>query len=361
MGKLFTFASITALLTSAAWSTDLKGMYPNVFEQPTGIKVAPITIGDLSISMPAYQVLPFPEEEANRNHYDERFVGEGGAKQMVACFSDIPQHQRCLVMHYTVADFARTMDIFTRNVPDGRVSAHYVLTQTEGHGIPAGQIFSMVSDNQRAWHAGISYWRGMNNLNPNSIGIENINKGFVGDEASTPTWFAFDEKQIETLGRLSQYLVQNYNIAPWNVVGHADIAPGRKQDPGILFPWGKLYHEYGVGAWLDRDEQDPELFAKKRFIPKEKLPRETNDSFFLSYMKKYGYDVDERASLDARVLTDESVDQSIKNPVAKNVGAIKAFRAHFSKNGQAAAYNEAYDENDMYWIWALNAKYPSGL
>jgi N-acetylmuramoyl-L-alanine amidase len=67
-------------------------------------------------------------------------------------------------------------------------------------------------------------------------------------------WYPFDKDQVRSLGLLSQSIVKKYNIKPYNVVGHSDIAANRKQDPGILFPWRELYQTYKVGAWLENEE-----------------------------------------------------------------------------------------------------------
>lgn len=155
-------------------------------------------------------------------------------------------------------------------------------------------LFQIVPEEKRSWHAGVSAWREIKNLNATSIGIENINKGFVGNESEKPEWFAFDPMQISPLGQLSQRIVKEYNILPQNVVGHADIAPGRKQDPGILFPWEKLYTQYNIGAWLAENERNPEVISEQ-FHPKEKLPQGISEAFFLQSLSNYGYSFPESA------------------------------------------------------------------
>ena len=270
---------------------------------------------------PIYEVQPF--ESIQRNHYDERNK-EGKIKY--------------LVMHYTHANFKRTMDIFTANKNSGRVSAHYVITQKEEEpdNVPGGMIFGIVPEEKRAWHAGISHWNGVENLNHESIGIENVNRGFE-EQAEGKKWFAFDTLQVKALGKLSRKIIEKYQIKPNNIVGHADIAPDRKQDPGILFPWQELYEKYGIGAWL---ENDTEAYINKTYIPKEKLSHGVSDSFCLTQLKNYGY--------------------KIENPgynTPENQEAVKAFKSHFSQNQNPKNYDGLIAQSDMRWGWGLVAKY----
>jgi len=199
----------------------------------------------------------------------------------------------------------------------------------------------MVPEEMRSWHAGVSFWRGTNNLNASSIGIENINLGYTGPEANYPTWYDFDAQQIETLGRLSADIVTRYNIQPYNIIGHADIAPGRKQDPGILFPWRELHETYNVGAWLKSDELSPKGISGK-YKPHEALPNGVSEAFILTQLRNYGYNVPEGAS----TITPELE------------GLVKSFKSHFSHNGDSGAYDPTVDRSVMLWSWGLNAKYP---
>jgi len=139
----------------------IEDIFPDVFDQGTGIKVLAKSIHGLK----GYEIEEFPESEKNRNHWDKR--GE-----------DPVQY---LVMHYTVSNFRRTLSTFTSNVNEGRVSAHYVLTQQDdAYKIEGGIPIQIVPEAMRAWHAGISSWNGLKNLNATSLGIENINAGFIG-------------------------------------------------------------------------------------------------------------------------------------------------------------------------------------
>ena len=136
-------------------------------------------------------------------------------------------------MHYTAEDFHSSLKTLT----DEHVSAHYLLPahpQRE-HGKPT--VYRLVPEAMRAWHAGTSAWRGRSNLNDTSIGIEIVNKGFTRSMLFTH-WQPYTAEQIAVLIPLSRDIIQRYGIQPQDVVGHSDIAPQRKQDPGPLFPGG---------------------------------------------------------------------------------------------------------------------------
>lgn len=269
-----------------------------------------------------YAIEEFSAEEANRNHWDNRTEGP----------------IRFLIMHYTVCTFPATLNLFTKNIGDGRVSAHYVISQKEEL-VRGGIPIQVVPEDKRSWHAGVSFWRGKHNLNHEAIGIENINQGFVGEETAHPTWFAFDPDQIATLGVLSADIVKRYSIRPENIVGHADIAPGRKQDPGILFPWEELHTKYGVGAWLSSEERTPEAISAK-YSPKEPLPQGLSESFFLQRLRDYGYSCPEGGQI-----------------TPDHHGVVKTFKSHFSHNQDVDAYTPQIDEKAMLWAWGLSEKY----
>lgn len=200
-------------------------------------------------------------------------------------------------------------------------------------------MIKMAPDDKRTWHAGVSKWREITNLNGTSLGIENVNKGFTDSTDQHRTWYPFDKDQIHSLGLLSQAIVKKYNISPVYVVGHTDIAPDRKQDPGILFPWGQLHNDYGVGAWLGTEEQNSSAIAE-RYTPKEPLPQDVSVEFLSTYLKEYGYNI-----------------EPTSKPTEQFSNVLKAFKSHFSCNQQPEKYAGQPDRNDMLWIWGLNAKY----
>lgn len=154
-----------------------------------------------------------------------------------------------LVMHYTVADLDGTIKIFQTK---DSVSAHYTVAKN-------GTIYQHVKEEDRAWHAGAGSWGEVRDVNTYSIGIEHENAGYkdkpgqpdgVVVDGSDLQWYPFSDPQIEASIELAKDIVQRYNISPLNVIGHHDVAPTRKWDPGPLFPW-KKYFENDIGAWVD--------------------------------------------------------------------------------------------------------------
>ncbi|MHC0448177.1 N-acetylmuramoyl-L-alanine amidase [Flavobacterium sp. 3-218] len=137
-----------------------------------------------------------------------------------------------VIIHHTAQDsLQQTINTFTKTKT--QVSAHYVISEN-------GKVVQMLNDYLRAWHAGNSTWGKVTDLNSCSIGIELDNNGFK----------PFTEAQISSLVALLTKLKKDYNIPTQNFLGHADIAPGRKQDPSALFPW-KILAEKGFGIWPD--------------------------------------------------------------------------------------------------------------
>ncbi len=167
-----------------------------------------------------------------------------------------------VVLHYTDmpsadAALARLCD------PAAKVSAHYVISEE-------GEVIRLVDEHKRAWHAGLSYWRGKSNVNGCSIGIELQNPGH------TCGYREFPEAQIEALVPLLHRIVKDYDIPRANIVGHSDIAPQRKLDPGELFPWERLA-EYRLA--LPRPEK---LELGDPF---------DNDGAFYLALERFGYDI----------------------------------------------------------------------
>lgn len=119
--------------------------------------------------------------------------------------------------------------------PDAKVSAHYLVEED-------GRIYRLVDEEKRAWHAGVSEWRGETNINSASIGIEIVNGGH---EFGLPE---FPDTQINAVIALSKDIINRREILPSSVLGHSDIAPARKQDPGENFPWSGLAAA-GIGLW----------------------------------------------------------------------------------------------------------------
>lgn len=139
-----------------------------------------------------------------------------------------------LVFHYTgmpsaEAALARMCD------PASEVSAHYMVTED-------GTVYRLVDEDKRAWHAGVASWRGLTDINARSIGIELVNPGHEFG------YHAFPGLQMTAAAELARKILTRIDIPARNVVGHSDIAPRRKQDPGELFPWEPLALQ-GIGLW----------------------------------------------------------------------------------------------------------------
>lgn len=146
-----------------------------------------------------------------------------------------------IVLHYTGMESAETA-LTRMQDPEAKVSAHYMIDE-------AGKIFKLVDEQNRAWHAGVSSWHGETNINSNSIGIEIVNGGH---DYGLPD---YPDVQILAVIALCKDIMKRHDIAAKNVIGHSDIAPGRKQDPGEHFPWSGLAAA-GIGLWPQTGESD---------------------------------------------------------------------------------------------------------
>ncbi len=171
---------------------------------------------------------------------------------------------RYLVIHHTSENFADSFALLTEP-SENSVSAHYLIPEPgdETYDARALKIYRLVPESRRAWHAGTSYWNGEAALNDHSIGIELVNKTYCikrpaeDPEITEPDRFCFypdfAERQLTLLFELVAGILRRHpDIEPTAIVGHADIAPDRKVDPGPRFPWQRLYR-YGFGAWYDED------------------------------------------------------------------------------------------------------------
>ncbi|MBL8772721.1 MAG: N-acetylmuramoyl-L-alanine amidase [Phenylobacterium sp.] len=141
-----------------------------------------------------------------------------------------------LVLHYTGMKTGEEAIARLRD-PEARVSAHYVVEED-------GRVFRLVPEERRAWHAGVSFWRGRRGVNADSIGIEIVNPGHEWG------YRAFPEAQVAAVIELVADIRSRWTIEDRDIVGHADVAPARKEDPGELFPWKRLA-EAGHGLWAE--------------------------------------------------------------------------------------------------------------
>jgi N-acetylmuramoyl-L-alanine amidase len=161
--------------------------------------------------------------------YDHTYTARGQSSRV-----------RFLVLHYTVSNRADSIKILTQQ----EVSAHYLVTDD-----PVPVIYNLVDEKNAAWHAGNSSWKNFTQLNNSSIGIEIVNPGWK-DTPTGRVYAPFPQSQIDALIPLVRDIVTRHHIAPENVLGHSDIAPLRKQDPGPMFPWRQLAAA-GLVAWPD--------------------------------------------------------------------------------------------------------------
>jgi N-acetylmuramoyl-L-alanine amidase len=191
---------------------------------------------------------------------------------------------RFLVMHYTEIDEAGSLAVLTGD----DVSVHYVVPPAPKTELGEPVVYQLVPEEKRAWHAGQSFWQGATELNASSIGIENVNAGPLGNGQ----WQAYPPQQVDALVKLSRDIVTRYRIPPTRVVGHSDIAPQRKIDPGPLFPWRTLY-DAGVGAWPDDATVAAHLAGRDPKAPVEVRALQEK-------LRRYGYEVATDGVLDDR-------------------------------------------------------------
>jgi len=178
-----------------------------------------------------------------------------------------------LILHYTgmkteKAAINRLTDI------ESRVSAHYLIKQN-------GKIITLVPDLYTAWQAGKSVWKNYTSLNKDSIGIEIVNPGH------DINYKKFSKIQLAALVRLSKFLIKKYRINLKNILGHSDIAPERKKDPGEKFPW-KLLSKKKIGYWHNLNQNELIKNRNLKTSSKEKNLFLTN-LFKIGYQKKFLY------------------------------------------------------------------------
>lgn len=232
---------------------------------------------------------------------------------------------KVLVIHYTADDFDSSLATLT----DKNVSSHYLIPSVPPLHRGKPRIWQLVPEQDLAWHAGISFWRGATRINDTSIGIELENRGW--QKSAGGKYFApFEPAQIQALIPLAKDIIARYDIKPQNVVAHADIAPQRKDDPGPLFPWRALA-EQGIGAWPDAQRVNFYLTGRAPHAPVEMAS-------LLDLLSRYGYEV--KPEMTAR----------------EQQRVVMAFQMHFRPtlwNGVADAETQAIAE-------ALLEKYGQG-
>lgn len=172
-----------------------------------------------------------------------------------------------LIFHYTgMKKESEAISKLTKI--QSKVSSHYLIKNS-------GEILTLVPDLYIAWHAGKSAWKNFKSLNKHSIGIEITNPGHQFG------YKKFSNKQIRSLIKLSKFLIKKYDINAKNILGHSDIAPERKKDPGERFPW-RYFAKNSIGLWHSLESQ---ILKKNRGLKINKV----NEAYFLKNLFKIGY------------------------------------------------------------------------
>ncbi len=185
-----------------------------------------------------------------------------------------------VVVHYTSASLERSLQLLTH----GDVSSHYLIGDDKN-----ATVYKLMDENQRAWHAGESQWQGRTWLNSSSIGIEIVNPGYK----DTPTgrlWYPYSEAQIQSVITLLKDISKRNGISPRHIIGHSDIAPLRKLDPGPLFPWKRLAAE-GLGLWPNEQA----VARQQAIFNSNPLPEV---GWFQAQLARLGYDTPQTGELD---------------------------------------------------------------
>ena len=173
-----------------------------------------------------------------------------------------------IIIHYTGMKKESTA-IKRLQDPKSKVSSHYLIKRN-------GEIINLVPDLFEAWHAGVSSWKHFKSLNKNSIGIEITNPGHQHG------YKKFSKKQIFSLQKLLNVLFKKYKIKKNYVLGHSDISPGRKKDPGEKFPW-EILAKNKLSFWHNLDQKKIKNFREKNLITR------IEENLFLKNLYKIGY------------------------------------------------------------------------
>ena len=173
-----------------------------------------------------------------------------------------------IIIHYTGMK-KESLAITRLQDPKSKVSSHYLIKRN-------GEIINLVPDLFEAWHAGVSSWKHFKSLNKNSIGIEITNPGHQHG------YKRFSKKQIFSLQKLLNILVKKYKIKKKYILGHSDISPGRKKDPGEKFPW-EMLAKNKLSFWHNLDQKKIKKFRE------ENLNIRIDENLFLKNLHKIGY------------------------------------------------------------------------
>lgn len=237
--------------------------------------------------------------------------------------------QRYVILHYTALNTDKSVMVLTQQA----VSAHYLVNDMDDK-----EVYQLVDENKRAYHAGVSQWRSDSQLNDTSIGIEIVNPGYSTDSAGAKVFPPYPDYQVKKIAALVKDLVTRYNIQPTNILGHSDIAPTRKQDPGPQFPWKKLYDEYQLGMWYD--EATKQNFYDQALSIDFATQLQQPPFVFLvqTKLKQLGYGIEPSGTYD------KTTQQT-----------VEAFQYHFRPSN----YSGTMDAETWSILQALVQKYPT--
>lgn len=244
-----------------------------------------------------------------------------------------------VVIHATSENFAESVRLLTTET-DYPVSSHYLIPRVDdpSYNRRRLRLYKFVEENERAWHAGVSYWAGETGLNDRSIGIEIVNEfkcarpETVQEQLDpinvTCDFVPYTSAQIDMLVDLLLDIQRRYpDLDAVDIVGHSDIAPARKSDPGPLFPWQALY-DAGIGAWYD-----PTLKSELEQTFARKSP---DTATVQAALNAYGYDVETTGIMDA-----------------KTQFAIRALQLHF----RPSSVDGELDAETVAILWSLVRRY----
>jgi N-acetylmuramoyl-L-alanine amidase len=186
-----------------------------------------------------------------------------------------------LVLHYTVTDLPTSIKILTQQ----EVSAHYLLSDES-----PPRIYRLVDENRRAWHSGASAWKDNKRLNSSSIGIEIVNPGYTQGPNGDKVFAPFPQAQIDALIPLVKDIVKRHEIKPERILGHGEVSPSYKEDPGPLFPW-KLLADLGITP----PAPDPERVAAQRSVFESAMP---DLLWFQKALAQHGYAIEPTGIFD---------------------------------------------------------------
>lgn len=270
------------------------------------------------------QLRTFPPAQSDREkllNYGENWVGTTNFNL---------RKPNYVVLHHTAQNSVdHTLQTFTQEKTS--VSAHYVIGKD-------GKIFHMLNDYYRAWHGGVGKWGNNTDLNSSSIGIELDNNGFE----------PFTEEQIQSLIKVLGILKEKYSIPTANFIGHSDIAPSRKVDPNVTFPWKRLAEE-GFGYWYDDIAVSPKIVG-------DSIAAGSQDNSFPRSLKATESEILEKGSSgDTLTLTinPEIALRLIGYDTSNLEAAIKAFKLHFIQKD----INAVLTEEDLKILYNLSKKY----